>query len=386
MSDQLALREVFFGESGTGKSYAVLCHDESSNIPISSVFQEAHNDGSSPAEFRLMDCTHTLESGKTVAERFNIDLKKRPTIFVSGTVGPPKQVTAKHLKTGSMLVKLLRNMLEPRAAKIETTQDLRTKCLDKDICGLLLKGSKQVQPYVKDAMANLLATHPNVAFASVDTSVLFVRNLEEYLPEYQTGQHRFAVFQKVSGGGDSDERLKTSVASLEKNGVTYTLMNTLVGNVLSGKEKPINIPSLPVIKTRTKKLEEEERAKRARKAEQQKRANSKKVEGDESFFSQFSGENDGSREGRKAERERRRAEHRADHNIREKTPEEIQEMERKRRIRMEEEAAKWNIAPEDAPPEGDYVGEEEIFEEGYEEMVEDGDEVEEDDEEVMDLD
>ena len=90
----MELRDVFFGEGGTGKNYAVLCHDEKSNIPVSSVFQDAHNDGSAPAEFRLVDCNYVLPaSEKSIADRFKLKTKERPTIFVSGAVGEPKQVS-----------------------------------------------------------------------------------------------------------------------------------------------------------------------------------------------------------------------------------------------------------------------------------------------------
>ena len=91
MDDELELRELFFGE-GDGKNYAVLCHPEDANYPISSVFSEASIDGSAPAEFRLLDCNHILSSEKNVFDRFNLKDKPRPTIFVSGKVGPPKQV------------------------------------------------------------------------------------------------------------------------------------------------------------------------------------------------------------------------------------------------------------------------------------------------------
>ena len=100
----MELRQVFFGEGdelqgggGTGKNYVVLCHseqDETNKVPISSVFQDAYNDGSAPAEFRLLDCNHILtNSEKSVTERFKLNVKTRPTIFVSGKVGPPKQVS-----------------------------------------------------------------------------------------------------------------------------------------------------------------------------------------------------------------------------------------------------------------------------------------------------
>lgn len=92
LEDELELREVFFGE-GDGKNYAVLCYPENAKYPVSSVFQDASNDGSSPAEFRLLDCNHVLSSEKNVFERFKLNEKQRPTIFVSGKVGAPKQVS-----------------------------------------------------------------------------------------------------------------------------------------------------------------------------------------------------------------------------------------------------------------------------------------------------
>ncbi|CAJ1943513.1 unnamed protein product [Cylindrotheca closterium] len=379
--DELELREVLFGEA-EGKNYAVLCHAENATFPISSVFADASSDGGAPAEFRLLDCNHVLVSSeKTIYERFNLNKKQRPTIFVSGKIGPPKQVPAKHLKTGSMLVKALKNLLVPKAEKIETTQDLRSKCLDKDVCALLLKGGKVSPNYVKDAMSKLLVEFPKVAFAAIDTSVLYVKGIEaEYLPEFSSGQPRFVVFQKVTGGtGKKDGRLKTSLATLPGHGVGYGPMSNLIGEVVSKKADMKKVSTLPTIKTRTKKLEQEEKAKRERRSDQQKRQDGGTTPGG-AFQT-----NDGTKEGRKAERDRRRAEHRKNNpNYKEKTPEEIAEMERKRRQRMEEEAAKWNMAPEDMP-EGDYMFEDEDEGEYYETVDEDEEEGEED-EDVLDLD
>lgn len=96
LTDDMALREIFFGEVTGSTNYAVLCKEEGEKdtSPVSSVFADAANSGSSPAEFRLLDCKYVLpDSGKTIAERFKLDLNKRPTIFVSGKVGPPKQVS-----------------------------------------------------------------------------------------------------------------------------------------------------------------------------------------------------------------------------------------------------------------------------------------------------
>lgn len=282
-------------------------------------------------------------------------------------------------------MKALKNLLEPKAEKIETTQDLRSKCLEKDMCGLLLKGAKQSPKYVKDAMAKLVVEFPKVTFAAVDASVLYVKGLEaEFLPEMVDGQPRFAVFKKVSGSSDSNskERLKTSVTALPTSGVAYGPMSNLVAGVVQNTQDMSKVSSLPTVKTRTKKLLEEEKAKRERRSDQQKRQSDGGSSTTGGYF-----QNDGSKEGRKAERERRRAEHRQNNpNFREKTPEELAEMERQRRQRMEDESAKWNIAPEDLPDEGEPLddGYADAFEEGDFEDYDDGDDDE--DEDVLDLD
>lgn len=161
-----------------------------------------------------------------------------------------------------------------------------------------------------------------MALCHVDASVLFVRNLEDYLDEFSAGTHRFVVFRKVSGGLDAkSDRLITSVAPLLDKKIGYASMIDLVQSVVGGKATMTLIPALPIISTRTKKLEEAERA---------------------TFTA-----NDGSAEGRRLEREKRRAEHNREHNVKPKTPEEIQEMEQRRRIRMEQEAGRWSMAPDE---------------------------------------
>ena len=136
VTDELALRELFFGE-GDGKNYAALCQSDT-NLPISSVFQDAKSEGSVRAEFVLVDCTYILPSGKSIADRFGLDLTRRPSIFVSGKIGSPKQIPEKHLKTGKMLVKALKSKLEPHVTKIENTKQLK-ECLGQNMCVVFLK-------------------------------------------------------------------------------------------------------------------------------------------------------------------------------------------------------------------------------------------------------
>mmetsp|Transcript_26681 Transcript_26681/g.62367 ORF Transcript_26681/g.62367 Transcript_26681/m.62367 type:complete len:447 (-) Transcript_26681:114-1454(-) len=390
-ASELELREVFFGEETGNTNYAVLCYPENAVFPVSSVFQDAANDGSAPCEFRLMDCDSAMpfsEEEKTVVKRFGLNKKTRPVVFVSGAIGQPKQVPAKYLKTGAMLTKALKNLLEPKAEKIETTQDLRAKCLDKDLCGLMLKGGKTSPKYAKEAMQKLVVEYPKVTFAAVDSSVLYVKGIEaEFLQELTPGIPRFIVFKKTSGGVKSDDsRLKTTAAPLEVD-VAYGPMSNLVASVVSGKAEMTKVSSAPTIKTRTKKLEKSENEKRMRRKNK-----SSGDDGNQIPNQPHSGDNDGSREGRRAERERRRAEHRANNpNYREKTPEEIKEMERQRRIRMEEEAKKWNMDAEDPGDSGDsadYMMDEDYDEDEDEDAdaEENLDDEEEEDEDVMDLD
>jgi len=311
-------------------------------------------------------------------------------LFVCKTIR--RQIPAKFLKTGSMLAKALKNALEPKAEKITTTQDLRNKCLDKDACGLFLKGSKVSPKYAQEAIKKLVVEYPKVTFAAVDSSVLYVKGVEaEFLQELVPGMPRFIVFKKTSGTTDKSKtdgsRLKTTAVALDVD-VAYGPMSNLVASVMSGSATMSKVSTTPTIKTRTKKLEKTENEKR------QRRKNRESGGGSSSSSSgggSHTGENDGSAAGRKAERERRRAEHRKKNpNYREKTPEEIKEMERQRRIRMEEEAKKWNMAPEDADPDGgEGAGSEYVMDEdwdGDEEQDLDFDEEEEDDEDVMDLD
>jgi hypothetical protein len=104
--NELELREVLFGEdpsTGGNTNYAVLCYPENALYPISSVFQDSANDGTAPAQFRLLDCDIPMsftEEKKTVMERFSKQLnsKTRPVVFVSGSIGSPKQVRLRYVE------------------------------------------------------------------------------------------------------------------------------------------------------------------------------------------------------------------------------------------------------------------------------------------------
>merc|ERR1712176_1570045 len=153
---------------------------------------------------------------------------------------------------------------------------------------------------------------------------------------------RMVVMKKVSGSskpskdGEKNSRLITSMVTTDKS-LSYGVMSNLIADTITNKASMTKLSALPQLKTRTKKLLQEENAKRERMLNQEKASQSSSgAKPGASSGGFFSGENDGSREGRKAERERRRQEHYKKNNVKPKTPEEIAEMERQRRARMAE--------------------------------------------------
>lgn len=397
MTDELALRELFFGE-GDGKNYAALCHsqpsDNTKRLPISSVFQDAKSEGSVKAEFVLVDCTYVLPSGKSIADRFGLDLTRRPSIFVSGKIGSPKQIPEKHLKTGKMLVKALKSKLEPHVAKVENTKQLK-ECLGQNMCVVFLKAGPP-EKYVRNTFQNLIAEFQGLQFAVLDSSNLILTNLEQTNireSEFTKGEHRLVVFKKISGsltasnaskfdeGEESKHnpgRLVTSVVAYTGTSFHHSSLSSFLADIVNGKYLFTKLPALPAIKTRSKKNEEAEGTKRKRYLDRKVRETQRQHESS-SQSQQRTSDGIFTKEQRKADRDRLRDDHRKVNKVRDLTPEEIAERERNRRQRMEEEAAKWNVLPDDAPPE-------DAFNEEHEEENGEMDLDEVSDEDVVDLD
>jgi hypothetical protein len=236
----------------------------------------------------------------------------------------------------------------------------------------------------------------------MDSSVLLMTNLEStnlHEAEFSKGGHRLVAFKKISGSlnasnstTDADDgggkknhgRLVTSVVAYTGS-FHHLSLNNFITDILNGKYLFSRLPALPTIKTRSKKNEEAERTKRKRYLDQKMREAQRQQDSSSSNDQQRSPDGIFTKEQRKADRDRLREEHRKKQNVRDLTPEEIAERERLRRKRMEEEAAKWNVLPDDAPPEGELLNEETDID-GETEGNEAGDSEVFDEEDVMDLD
>jgi hypothetical protein len=235
----------------------------------------------------------------------------------------------------------------------------------------------------------------------MDSTVLLMANLEStnlHEAEFSKGVHRLAAFKRVSGSlnasnttKDADEgggkqnhgRLVTSVVAYTGD-FHHLSLNNFVSDILNAKYSFTRLPALPTIKTRSKKNEEAERAKRQRYSDQKMRE-AQRSQGSTSD-QQRSPDGIFTKEQRKADRDRLRDEHRKKQKVRDLTPEEIAERERLRRQRMEEEAAKWNVLPDDAPPEGELFDEEIDDNAAYEDKESGFGEGLDTEEDIMDLD
>ena len=78
----------------------------------------------------MVNCNHKLPSGKTVMERFSLNRKSKPIIFMTAPWfgGRAKQATGGGLKDIKALSKFVDSSLAPRAKEINTDRDLAKYC------------------------------------------------------------------------------------------------------------------------------------------------------------------------------------------------------------------------------------------------------------------
>lgn len=108
-----------------------------------------------------------------------------------------------------------------QTAEIQSTDDLSSKCLLMAICGLLLKSGTPESTSFK----SLHTIHRDIQFASVDSHRFILEGLEEYLPLFKPGQHRFVLFQMT-------REEQTSIVPMAEFGLIFGILVTSVHNAL----------------------------------------------------------------------------------------------------------------------------------------------------------
>jgi hypothetical protein len=132
--DQMLVSDVFSGSLG---GHVVLCLSEADVInskPLNSAFVDAAgiveaggSDGKPPlAKFVTVDCNAvTTRGGANIYGKYNLDPKAKPAVVaVVNKGGKVLQVKGKDLKSGYVLSKVVRGLLEVRASKVESTKQL----------------------------------------------------------------------------------------------------------------------------------------------------------------------------------------------------------------------------------------------------------------------
>ena len=110
---------IFYCARGTGR-------DEK----FPTLFTELNRIKGNKYGFAMVNCNHKLPSGKTVMERFSLNRKSKPIIFMTAPWfgGRAKQATGGGLKDIKALSKFVDSSLAPRAKEINTDRDLAKYC------------------------------------------------------------------------------------------------------------------------------------------------------------------------------------------------------------------------------------------------------------------
>jgi len=211
-------------------------------------------------DFYLIDCSTVLpNSGKTISDRFNLGIDKHEvTLFISGNTGLPVAIPPDYHKSTKDLIRFIKTKTTIYIHKIKTSRDLKSKCLNRNMCFLILK-PKSVDDKFAKMMKRLLKKYKDVRFCIVESEHVLVSHVEEYIPLYD-GKIRIVVFQRNNNKGKS----VLSFSYLNKN-VDYKNMDQLLKRVVQRNSiEWKKLPLIPYIQTRSKKNEKLDIKKRER--------------------------------------------------------------------------------------------------------------------------
>lgn len=262
----------FFNEGPVSKTFIVLCYNnnaEINDLPIYEPFQQAHHEfiHHHDVEFYVMDCDTVLpDSGKTISNRFNLDTDKhQATLFMSGNTGLPVEIPPKYHKKSKILIQYIKTKTTPLIHKIKTSKDFKTKCLSKNMCGLILK-PRIMEKKLTKTIKKLMKEYKDVKFCSVESEHVLVPHVEEYIPLYE-GKVRFVVFQREYNKDKSVVRFVYLEQEADYKHMNQLLKKMILKSITDWRKLPI----LPYIQTRSKKNEQLDLKKRERLKKQQER-------------------------------------------------------------------------------------------------------------------
>ena len=154
--------------------------DDLKNVP--QVYKDLHGTRGGKYNFALLDCNKKLSSGKSIYERFKVNRKIKPTIFVTAPWlgnGVGKQVPDGQLNDLKTIEKYVDASLMPRATAVETDDELKRACgwnkkKDADnssvsTCFAVLKG-KRYSKTQQELIEQLIRAYPRNRYVSLSAS------------------------------------------------------------------------------------------------------------------------------------------------------------------------------------------------------------------------
>ncbi|KAF0697675.1 Aste57867_11646 [Aphanomyces stellatus] len=196
----------------SGEPWIVLCSKEDSVLP--EVFDKASKRLSSKINVGVVDCNGRLPSGKTVYNKFLIRDDIVPTVFTVANGEKPKQLFLNYLQKPKALASQALVQVKKTLHEVQNTKQLEDKCLGKSTsCVLIYRTGKKFDEYQKTWLQTVMERHRLVKFAWMDSSILSL-SVESLLKKPATqNQHRLVVFKKVQSTDGNTTTLAKSYTS-----------------------------------------------------------------------------------------------------------------------------------------------------------------------------
>jgi len=193
--DVRQLRSVM---SGDPKPWCVLCHNESTPIP--GVFEATAKRLGNEMNFGVLDCSSKLpDSGVMIYKRWKFDLSTGPVVFVTGGGPKPVQIDSRHIRIEYDFVKHVRQAAKKGAVMVESAKELKTRCLSKPACVVVMMGYEDLGSHSRKAIEELIKVNDDLTFAMIDSSK-YMMSVETDLPKFELGENRLVMFKNISAG------------------------------------------------------------------------------------------------------------------------------------------------------------------------------------------
>lgn len=143
------------------------CHRGGRREEVPQVFNELNSELGSYMNFAVLNCSQVLPSGKTIYERFRINLNEKPTVFATVPWGKPRQIGPKNLKDLRNFRESVEKVTTARAARVSTNRDFARECStaamnERETCIVMIRGGKFTTNMVKDIEENLVKQFPKM--------------------------------------------------------------------------------------------------------------------------------------------------------------------------------------------------------------------------------